>query len=107
MREKDPKQWVAARDRPEAVAPHPHTLHQSRWIMGRGNFSALDTFSCRHFGEVPLNYFFLNSQNVAISPALICFLFSQSGQPGTQQVFYFANFGIIYFLIANMATYRH
>jgi hypothetical protein len=24
MREKDPKQWVAARDRPEAVSPHPH-----------------------------------------------------------------------------------
>jgi hypothetical protein len=29
MREKDPKQWVAARDRPEAVAPHPHILSRA------------------------------------------------------------------------------
>ncbi len=107
MREQDPKQWVAARDRPEAVAPCPHNLNQSRWIMGRGDFSALDTFSCRHFGEVPLNNLYFDSQNVAISPALICFCCSQSGEPGTQQVFYFANFGIIYLFIANLATYRH
>jgi hypothetical protein len=104
---KGPQTMVAARDRPEAVVPHPHTLHQSRWIMGRGDFSALDTFSCRHFGKVPLNNLFFKSQNVAISPALICFLCSQSGEPGTQQVFHFANFGIICFFIANLATYRH
>jgi hypothetical protein len=97
MREKDPKQWVAGRDRPEAVAPHPHTLHQSRWIMGRGDISAIDTFSCRLFGEVPLHVLFFDSKNVAISPALICFLCSQSGEPGTQQLFYFASFGIYFF----------
>jgi hypothetical protein len=41
--------------------------------MGRGDFSALDTLSCRHFGEVPLDKFFFDSQNFAISPALIFF----------------------------------
>jgi hypothetical protein len=34
-------------------------------------------------GEVPLNNLFFDSQNVAISPALMCFLCSQSGEPGT------------------------
>jgi hypothetical protein len=69
MREKEPQQWVAARERPEAVAPHPHTLHQSRWTMGRGDFSAFDTFfPVAIFGEVPLNNLFFISQNVAISP---------------------------------------
>jgi hypothetical protein len=36
--------------------------------MGRGDFSALDTFSCRHFGEVPLNNVFLMAKMWRLAP---------------------------------------